>query len=61
MKRTRQAPRNILVSQRDVYDKVDNNVFDGRMAGRKVKFRATNNIIQYVLDVESQKKKILVL
>ena len=57
MKQARRARCKFLVSQADIYGKIDNNVFDWGIVGRKTKSRATNNIMHSILGVGYHKKK----
>ena len=60
-KRSGSRSRRTLISKVGVYGKIDNNVFYKSGKGRKLKFRATNSIIDYVLKIGSHKQQVLAL
>ena len=60
-KRSGSRSRRTLVSKASVYGKIDNNSFCKSGKGRKLKSRATNSIIDSVLNVGSHKQQVLAL
>ena len=60
-KRIGSRSRRTLISKASVYGKIDNNAFCNSDKGRKLKSRATNSIIDSVLNVGSHKQQVLAL
>ena len=57
-KRSGSRSRHTLISKAGVYGKIDNNAFCKSGKGRKLKSRATNSIIDSVLNVGSHKQQV---
>ena len=57
-KRGGSRSRRTLISKAGVYGKIDNNAFCKSGKGRKLKSRATNSIIDSVLNVGSHKQQV---
>ena len=55
-KTSESQPRRSLISKSGKYGKIDNNAFCKSDKGRKSKSRATNNIIDSVLNADSHKQ-----
>ena len=60
-KRSGSQSRRTLISKAGVYGKIDNNAFCKSGKGRKLKYRATNSIIDSVLNIGLHKQQVLAL